>query len=127
MRQELYLNRTGDRARAQFRRAQLQAKRNAEAAKRKERELLFSGVEERSASAGSNRRRGQEKLTEEELELNASNDVVAAMRRVHQSMQSELSRSQYANETLRRSPQISRERRTRKADIVTRTIASCPN
>jgi hypothetical protein len=78
-----------------FRNAQLQAKRNAEAAKRKERELLFS----RSQSA---ERRSQlnEKLSHDDIVKNASNDVTAALRRTHQLMQAELSRSQFAHQTL---------------------------
>ena len=91
------------RARAQFRKAQLQAKRNGEAAKRKEREQLFAGVQEGSESRVA-RRRGQEKLSQDDLLLNASNDVTAALRRTHQLMQSELQRSQFAHETLRMLP-----------------------
>ncbi|KAL8702379.1 MAG: hypothetical protein Q9201_004445 [Fulgogasparrea decipioides] len=90
-------------ARSQFRKAQLQAKRNAEAAKRKERELLFAGVQESSTAPGQGRRKGQERLSKEQLELNASADVTAALRRVHSLMQSEVSRSQFALETLHQS------------------------
>ena len=89
------------RARTQFRKAQLQAKRNAENAKRKERELLFAGIQEGSNAGGQTRRRGQEKLSQDELLVNASSDVTAALRRTHQLMQSELSRSQFAHDTLR--------------------------
>ncbi|KAH1487398.1 hypothetical protein LV164_002744 [Aspergillus fumigatus] len=86
------------RTRVDFRNAQLQAKRNAEAAKRKERELLFS----RSQSA---ERRSQlnEKLSHDDIVKNASNDVTAALRRTHQLMQAELSRSQFAHQTLEQS------------------------
>ncbi|KAF7594475.1 hypothetical protein BBP40_009108 [Aspergillus hancockii] len=84
--------------RGEFRTAQLQAKRNAEIAKRKERELLFS----RSQSA-ERKRQSTEKLTQNELLLNSSNDVTAALRRTHQMMQAELSRSQFAQETLEQS------------------------
>ena len=95
--------------RVQFRRAQLQAKRNEEAAKRKERERLFAGIQssEDGGKAGSGggygRRRGNnsEKLTQDELVVNASSDVTAALRRTHQLMQTELQRSQFAHETLR--------------------------
>lgn len=89
------------RARTQFRKAQLQAKRNAENARRKERELLFAGIQEGSTTGGNGRRRGQEKLSQDELLVNASSDVTAALRRTHQLMQSELSRSQFAHDTLR--------------------------
>ncbi|KAL8944184.1 MAG: hypothetical protein Q9216_000608 [Gyalolechia sp. 2 TL-2023] len=90
-------------ARAQFRKAQLQAKRNGEAAKRKERELLFAGVQEGGSTAAQGRRKGQEQSTRDRLEANASADVTAALRRVHSLMQSEISKSQFALETLHQS------------------------
>ena len=89
-------------ARAQFRKAQLQAKRNAEAAQRKEREQLFAGIQEGVVRSGS-KRRGQEKLSEDDVLLNASSDVTAALRRTHQLMTAEVQRSQFAHETLQRS------------------------
>ncbi|KAE8382809.1 hypothetical protein BDV26DRAFT_277750 [Aspergillus bertholletiae] len=84
--------------RGDFRNAQLQAKRNAEIAKRKERELLFS----RSQSA-ERKREPTEKLTQDDILLNSSSDVTAALRRTHHLMQAELSRSQFAQETLEQS------------------------
>lgn len=90
----------GHSARAQFRKAQLQAKRNAEAAKRKERELLFAGIQEGNSTTTHGRRKGQEKLSQEEILLNASSDVTAALRRTHALMSAELERSQFARETL---------------------------
>ncbi|KAI4260416.1 MAG: hypothetical protein LQ352_000278 [Teloschistes flavicans] len=90
-------------ARSQFRKAQLQAKRHAEVAKQKERELLFAGVQEGTFGTGQGRRKGQEQLPKDQLELNASADVTAALRRVHSLMQSEVSRSQFALETLHQS------------------------
>ncbi|PKX91872.1 putative protein transport membrane glycoprotein Sec20 [Aspergillus novofumigatus IBT 16806] len=86
------------RTRVEFRNAQLQAKRNAEAAKRKERELLFS----RSQSA-ERRSQSTEKLSHGDIVKNASSDVTAALRRTHQLMQAELSRSQFAHQTLEQS------------------------
>ncbi|KAL3463090.1 hypothetical protein BJX64DRAFT_276777 [Aspergillus heterothallicus] len=88
------------RTRGDFRNAQLQAKRNAEAARRKERELLFSGTE---PAAPEKRNQTKEKLTQDEIVKNASRDVTAALRRTHQLMQSELSRSQFAQQTLEES------------------------
>ncbi|KAJ6112091.1 hypothetical protein N7523_008152 [Penicillium sp. IBT 18751x] len=85
--------------RGEFRNAQLQAKRNAELAKRKERELLLS----RSQSPSGRQRHPSEKFTQDDLVLNASNDVTAALRRTHNLMQAELSRSQFAQETLEQS------------------------
>ncbi|KAL4897690.1 Sec20-domain-containing protein [Aspergillus ambiguus] len=84
--------------RGEFRNAQLQAKRNAEAARRKERELLFS-----RAQSAERQKQSDEKLTQDEVTLNASNDVTAALRRTHQLMQAELSRSHFAQETLEQS------------------------
>ncbi|MCJ1283780.1 hypothetical protein MMC26_003111 [Xylographa opegraphella] len=90
-------------ARAQFRKAQLQAKRNEEAVKRKEREQLFAGIQEGSNTTGSVRHKGHEKVSQDDLLVNASSDVTAALRRTHQLMQAELSRSQFANDTLKQS------------------------
>ncbi|CAL8575458.1 Protein transport protein sec20 [Xanthoria parietina] len=90
-------------ARSQFRKAQLQAKRSVEAAKRKEKELLFAGAQARAPAFSKGRLQGQEQLSKEQLELNASSDVTAALRRVHSLMQSEVSRSQFALETLHQS------------------------
>ena len=104
-------------ARAQFRKAQLQAKRNAEAAKRKERELLFAGIQEGgNETTGYGRRKGQEKQTQEELLLGASSDVTAALRRTHNLMSSELERSQFARETL--------ENSTRELSTLTETYSN---
>ncbi len=90
-------------ARVQFRKAQLQAKRNAEAAKRKERELLFAGIQEGSNTTAYGRRKGHEKLSEQEVLVNASSDVTAALRRTHNLMIAELERSKFAQETLENS------------------------
>ncbi|KAI9802421.1 MAG: hypothetical protein M1825_002805 [Sarcosagium campestre] len=91
-------------ARSQFRRAQLAAKRAADTSRRKERELLLSGAASGSSSA-SGRRRGQEKLSHDDLVVAASTDITAALRRTHQMMQTELSRSQFAHDTLQQSTQ----------------------
>ena len=93
-------------AHSHFRKAQLQAKRNAELARRQERQLLFADVQDgtdKRAAATARRRggAGQEKLSQDELAVNASQDVTAALRRTHQLLQSELSRSQFAHDTLR--------------------------
>ncbi|KAI9834727.1 MAG: hypothetical protein M1819_002812 [Sarea resinae] len=92
-------------ARTQFRKAQLQAKRNAELARRKERELLLAGAQEGSSTNKGRRRgvEGKENFSPDELLVNASSDVTAALRRTHQLMQSELSRSQFAHDTLQQS------------------------
>lgn len=88
------------RARASFRRAQLQAKRNADTAKRKEREMLFANHSANAENLLPARRKGQEKLTQDELALNASSDVTAALRRTHDLLQGNLQQSEYAQQTL---------------------------
>ena len=88
------------RARVAFRRAQLQAKRNADTAKRKEREMLFANRSADAENLPPARRKGQEKLTQDELALNASSDVTAALRRTHDLLQGNLQQSQYAQQTL---------------------------
>ena len=89
-------------ARVQFRKAQLQAKRQEEAAKRKEREQLFASIQEDGTRGGLGRRKGQEKLTQDQLTVNASQDLTAALRNLQESMQTGLEQSSFANETLRR-------------------------
>ena len=99
---------TCDSIRIQFRKAQLTAKRNAEAAKRREREILFADLRQGTdAPLGSHgRRKGQEKLTKDDIVLSASNDVTAALRRAHRLMGQELERSQFARQTLGKSPTV---------------------
>jgi protein transport protein SEC20 len=92
-----------------FRRAQLSARRNLEAAQRAERELLLqSYLEPRSSNASPlpGQRRQPQKITslsKEEKEVNASSDVTLALRRTHDMMASELSRSHFAHDTLKES------------------------
>ncbi|KIX98825.1 uncharacterized protein Z520_05286 [Fonsecaea multimorphosa CBS 102226] len=92
-------------ARANFRKAQLQAKRTADAEKRKEREQLFA---DRKQDGGKQQARGRathEKLTQDELALRAAEDVTIALRRVHNQLEGELSVSQFAQQTLEESQQ----------------------
>ncbi|KIX02891.1 uncharacterized protein Z518_08834 [Rhinocladiella mackenziei CBS 650.93] len=89
-------------ARSNFRRAQLQSKRNADNEKRKEREQLFA---ERKDSGQPRGRATHEKLTQDELALRAADDVTMALRRVHNQLEGELSRSQFAQQTLEESQQ----------------------
>ncbi|EKD19273.1 uncharacterized protein L3040_009287 [Drepanopeziza brunnea f. sp. 'multigermtubi'] len=93
-----------------FRKAQVIAKRNLEAAQRAERELLLQSFFEPRNSAASSpvpgqRRRNQQtiELSKEEKTVNASSDVTIALRRTHEMMAQELSRSQFAHETLKES------------------------
>ncbi|PSN69671.1 hypothetical protein BS50DRAFT_571042 [Corynespora cassiicola Philippines] len=91
--------------RSQYRKAQLTAKHNAERAKLKEREILFSNLQSGSSTPNSTyRRRNQDSKTSEgEIVAQASSDVTSALRRTHQLMQAELSRSRFAQETLEQS------------------------
>ncbi|KAF1359576.1 hypothetical protein EJ07DRAFT_119276 [Lizonia empirigonia] len=92
-------------SRSQYRKAQLSAKRNAERAKLKERELLFSSLQSGASTPSSTyrQRKKNKGLAEEEIVAQASSDVTAALRRTHQLMQNELSRSRFAQETLEQS------------------------
>lgn len=101
-------------SRSQFRRAQLSAKKASEAAKQKERELVFASLhspapELANGSAdgrgtpdlfAGRRKLGQQKqLTKEELEVDASSNVTVSLRRTHDLLSTELSRSRFAQET----------------------------
>ena len=98
---------------AAFRKAQLAARRNLQAAQKQERELLLqSYIEPRSSTASplpdqqqrqQHRTHKNKVLTQEEKELNASSDFTLALRRTHESMAAELSRSQFAHDTLKES------------------------
>ncbi|RMZ76144.1 hypothetical protein DV738_g5085, partial [Chaetothyriales sp. CBS 135597] len=101
-------------ARGRFRRAQLQAKKRADDAKRKEREALFRRKEPAAAVDGHgdgvqrrNSRRGgtqaqqpTQRLTADELARNASDDVTRALRRAHDLLSANLAQSQFAQQTL---------------------------
>lgn len=100
-------------ARIEFRQAQLQAKRNAEEAHREEKRLLFARAGERVENRKNNSvgtgtstptrargRKDKDLLTQDDLDLDAANDVTLAMQRLHRSMAQELSRSQFAQEML---------------------------
>ncbi|KAF2468095.1 Sec20-domain-containing protein [Lindgomyces ingoldianus] len=92
-------------SRSQFRKAQLTAKRNADHAKAKERELLFSNLQSGSPTPSSTHRRrtANSQLSADELIVGTASDVTAGLRRTHQLMQTELSRSRFAQETLEQS------------------------
>ncbi|KAH7087044.1 Sec20-domain-containing protein [Paraphoma chrysanthemicola] len=92
-------------SRSQFRKAQLTAKHNADRAKLKERELLFSNLQSGTSTPSSTyrQRKQAQGISEGEVVAQASSDVTAALRRTHQLMQGELSRSRFAQETLEQS------------------------
>lgn len=105
-------------ARALFRNAQLSAKRATEVAKQRERTLLCASLQSSPIDDNSNtttsevsnistngtiiRRRGPEKpsFDPDAILADASSDVVAALRRSHALLSTELSRSRFAQETL---------------------------
>ncbi|KAI8961731.1 Sec20-domain-containing protein [Daldinia sp. FL1419] len=100
-----------------FRRAQVSAKRNIELAQRQERELLYASFASPRSGASSplpsaeasllppSRRkpRVRAEMTKEEQMLSASSDVTESMRRTHDLMAAELSKSDFAHNTLRES------------------------
>ncbi|KAI5862716.1 Sec20-domain-containing protein [Durotheca rogersii] len=105
-----------------LRRAQISAKRNLELAQRRERELLYasfsrnpraSGTSSRAATpeagpqpAPPGRRKpgaGRAPRSKEEQMLNASSDVTESLRRTHDMMAAELSKSDFAHAALRES------------------------
>jgi hypothetical protein len=88
-------------ARAKFRQAQLQAKRNADAEKRKVREQLFA--DRKADHVNPRTRHKHERLTQDELALRSADDVTQALRRVHNQLEGELSQSQFAQQTLNES------------------------
>ncbi|KAJ4372207.1 Protein transport protein sec20 [Neocucurbitaria cava] len=108
-------------ARSQYRKAQLTAKHNADRAKLKERELLFSNLQSGSSTPSSTyrTRKQQQGLSEGEVVTQASSDVTAALRRTHQLMQNELSRSRFAQETLEQSTAALAELGERYSDLNT--------
>lgn len=98
-------------SRSHFRRAQLNAKKASEAAKRKERELVLATLSNpepvpqtngnRTGDLFAGRRTPQPKQrgTKEEQEVDASTSVTTALRRTHDLLSTELSRSLFAQET----------------------------
>ncbi|KAK4997444.1 Protein transport protein sec20 [Elasticomyces elasticus] len=116
-------------ARISFRRAQLTAKRAAESAKRQERAALFSALIAAPATENDeplpiahikrNQHHPNKPLSQNDLLINASSDVTVSLRRTHQLMQSELSRSRFAQETLDQSTAALAELGDRYTDLDT--------
>jgi protein transport protein SEC20 len=91
-----------------FRKAQLTARRTLQAAQREERRLLLLSYTAEASPTESlpvQNRRSQKPpdIKSEDKEVNASSDVTAALRRTHEMMSQELSKSQFAYDTLRES------------------------
>ncbi|RYP21822.1 hypothetical protein DL765_002047 [Monosporascus sp. GIB2] len=98
--------------RSYFRKAQIAAKRNLEAAQRQERELLYasfasprSGASSPAAQAPPLRRKQlrSTEMSKEDRIVGASHDVTLSLRQTHDLMASELSRSEFAHRTLKES------------------------
>ncbi|RYP28908.1 hypothetical protein DL767_007003 [Monosporascus sp. MG133] len=99
--------------RSYFRKAQIAAKRNLEAAQRQERELLYasfasprSGASSPAAAQAPPLRRKQlrsAEMSKEDRIVGASHDVTLSLRQTHDLMASELSRSEFAHRTLKES------------------------
>lgn len=87
-----------------FRRAQVDAKRAEENVRRREREELFAKRRKEGDAHVPSARQGQ-KLTQDELALNAANDVTKSLRRTHALLESNLEQSQFAMQTLEESTQ----------------------
>lgn len=89
--------------------------------KRRERESLFAEIQggQNPDTTSHCTRKGQEKLSQEEVLLGASSDVTAALRRTHQLMSSELERSHFARETL--------ESSTKELSTLTDTYSNLDN
>ncbi|KAI2622916.1 Sec20-domain-containing protein [Hypomontagnella submonticulosa] len=98
-----------------FRRAQISAKRNLELAQRQERELLYASfsnprsgasspaVPENALPTARRKPRARTEMSKEEQMISASNDVTESMRRTHDLMAAELSKSDFAHNTLKES------------------------
>ncbi|KAI0846865.1 Sec20-domain-containing protein [Daldinia vernicosa] len=100
-----------------FRRAQVSAKRNLQLAQRQERELLYASFSSPRSGASSplppesaallppSRRkpRARAEMSKEEQMLSASSDVTESMRRTHDMMAAELSKSDFAHNALKES------------------------
>ncbi|TRX98230.1 hypothetical protein FHL15_000875 [Xylaria flabelliformis] len=104
--------------RRSFRKAQIAARRNLQAAQRQERALLYASFTPRSgasspalaaaaaaAPVAAPRRRHQRtsEMSKDEQMISASHDVTQSMRRTHEMMAAELAKSDFAHNTLKES------------------------
>lgn len=99
-------------ARVTYRKAQMEAKKNAEVSRRTERELLLG-----HGPDGKRHMKNVNQLSQDELLRNASSDITTSLRRTHTLLQSELTRSQFASETLDQSTQALKELSTRYSAV----------
>ncbi|KAI0404918.1 Sec20-domain-containing protein [Xylaria palmicola] len=100
-----------------FRKAKMAAKRNLQVAQRQERELLYASFSSPRSGASTpasvaptmavpaprRRRKLTSEMSKEEQMINASHDVTQSMRRTHDMMAAELSKSDFAHNTLKES------------------------
>lgn len=77
----------------------MQAKRNRDSARLRNRENLYAGTLT-GRSAAAKQPQQHQHLTEDDLVAAASSDITLALKRTHRLMVSELSRSEFANSTL---------------------------
>ncbi|KAI1755099.1 Sec20-domain-containing protein [Xylaria castorea] len=102
--------------RKSFRKAQIAARRNLQAAQRQERALLYASFTTSRSGASSpasataapvavSRRRHQRtsEMSKDEQMISASHDVTQSMRRTHDTMAAELAKSDFAHNTLKES------------------------
>ncbi|KAI0484788.1 Sec20-domain-containing protein [Xylariaceae sp. FL0804] len=107
--------------RTSFRKAQITAKRNLQLVQRQERELLYASMSNPRSGASSpapstpnttsappwrqhrQQKKQRSELSREEQMVGASSDVTRSMRRTHDLMTTELSRSDFAHNALRES------------------------
>ncbi|KAI1870040.1 hypothetical protein JX265_006210 [Neoarthrinium moseri] len=97
-----------------LRKAQVSAKDNLKQAQKKERELLWASFSQPKSSRESGassphptverpRRKARSEMTKDEQAVASSGDVTQALRRTHDMMAAELSRSEFARKTLQES------------------------
>ncbi|KAI0109671.1 Sec20-domain-containing protein [Nemania sp. FL0031] len=103
--------------RKSFRKAQITAKRNLQAAQRQERELLYASFSNPRSGASSpalgtatgtvtaprRRQHMTSEMSKEEQMISASHDVTQSMMRTHDMMAAELAKSDFAHNTLKES------------------------
>lgn len=114
-------------ARRAFRRAQLSAKKASEAAKTRERELVFASLQHSSDPstpvsngdlfAGRKRHQQRQQLSKDELLVANASDLTASLRRTHDLLGTELQRSRFAQETFDQSTETLKELGEKYTDL----------
>lgn len=120
-------------ARRGFRRAQLSAKKASEAAKTRERELVFAALQQSSDPstpisgsangstadlfAGRKRHQQRQQLSKDELLVASASDFTASLRRTHDLLGTEVQRSRFAQETFDQSTEALKELGEKYTDL----------